>query len=86
MMLGFLLMFLMMGLPVVLVVLLFAGGIGAFQYLEHSAPKQSILPYGANAGPLPEKPAGIFSRYCSHCGAGLQPDWTHCPQCGAPIQ
>lgn len=30
MMIGFLLMFLMMGLPVVLVVLLFAGGIGAF--------------------------------------------------------
>jgi hypothetical protein len=24
-------------------------------------------------------------RYCSHCGGSLQPDWTHCPQCGAPI-
>lgn len=24
-------------------------------------------------------------RFCSHCGAGLQEDWTHCPQCGAPI-
>ena len=23
-------------------------------------------------------------RFCSHCGAGLQPDWPHCPQCGAP--
>lgn len=23
-------------------------------------------------------------RFCSHCGAGLQEDWTHCPQCGAP--
>ena len=21
---------------------------------------------------------------CSHCGAGLQTGWTHCPQCGAP--
>jgi hypothetical protein len=27
-------------------------------------------------------PAG---RHCSHCGTGLQPDWAHCPQCGAPI-
>ena len=25
-------------------------------------------------------------RFCSHCGAGLQDDWTHCPQCGAPIE
>lgn len=24
-------------------------------------------------------------RFCSHCGAGLQENWTHCPQCGAPI-
>lgn len=23
--------------------------------------------------------------FCSHCGAGLQADWTHCPQCGAPV-
>lgn len=25
-------------------------------------------------------------RFCSHCGAGLRDDWTHCPQCGAPIK
>jgi len=25
-------------------------------------------------------------RFCSHCGAGLQEDWTHCPQCGAPVE
>ena len=24
-------------------------------------------------------------HFCSHCGAGLQDDWTHCPQCGAPV-
>ena len=24
-------------------------------------------------------------RFCSHCGAGLQEGWTHCPQCGASI-
>lgn len=22
-------------------------------------------------------------RFCSHCGAGLQENWSHCPQCGA---
>jgi len=25
-------------------------------------------------------------RFCSHCGAGLQEGWTHCPQCGAPTE
>ena len=32
------------------------------------------------------QPAPKADRYCSHCGAGLQSDWSHCPQCGAPIQ
>jgi hypothetical protein len=26
-----------------------------------------------------------MKRVCSHCGAGLQEAWTHCPQCGAPV-
>jgi hypothetical protein len=26
-----------------------------------------------------------LKRFCSHCGAGLQDGWTHCPQCGAGI-
>jgi hypothetical protein len=21
---------------------------------------------------------------CTHCGASLQAEWAHCPQCGAP--
>jgi hypothetical protein len=25
-----------------------------------------------------------MKRFCSHCGAGLEGGWTHCPQCGAP--
>ena len=37
---------------------------------------------------LPAAPASSPSagagHVCSHCGAGLQPEWTHCPQCGAP--
>lgn len=30
-------------------------------------------------------PGPDAKRFCSHCGAGLQEDWTHCPQCGAPV-
>ena len=25
-----------------------------------------------------------MKRVCAHCGAGLQEEWAHCPQCGAP--
>ena len=42
-----------------------------------------------NVNQAPEKREQITDpdakRFCSHCGAGLQADWTHCPQCGAPI-
>ncbi len=34
---------------------------------------------------MPSRPPSAGAGLaCSHCGAGLQPEWTHCPQCGAP--
>jgi hypothetical protein len=37
----------------------------------------------------PGSPVSVSSqtpaRACSHCGAGVQTGWTHCPQCGAPV-
>lgn len=33
---------------------------------------------------MPGEASPNSGRTCSHCGAGLQPEWTHCPQCGAP--
>lgn len=35
-----------------------------------------------DASPLPPQNP---TRVCSHCGAGIQTDWTHCPKCGAPV-
>ncbi len=40
--------------------------------------------------PANQAPAVPFTpvnagRACTHCGAALQPGWTHCPQCGSPI-
>ncbi len=85
MIVGFLMMFLVMGIPVILLVLLFAGGIGVLQYASH--------PNGANpTGPAvptalqTQKPSDLKARVCAHCGAGLQPGWTYCPQCGAPVE
>ncbi len=33
---------------------------------------------GASAG-------GSSQKACSHCGAAIHPDWSHCPQCGTPV-
>ena len=35
-----------------------------------------------NASPLLQPTP---ARACAHCGAGLQTGWSHCAQCGAPL-
>jgi hypothetical protein len=82
---GWLLMLLMIGLPILGVVLLLLAAAGFFQ-------NQSL-----NVVPIKNQAqdnrslnsANTFvsatGHYCAHCGAGLQSDWTHCPQCGAPV-
>ena len=30
-------------------------------------------------------PTGSMTRTCAQCSSALQPDWTHCPKCGAPV-
>jgi hypothetical protein len=83
---GWLMMLLVIGLPILLVVLVLGGTVGFLQNRDHSstaAQNQSPVYHSAvNSKPF----ASPVARYCSHCGAGLQSDWTHCPQCGAPIQ
>jgi uncharacterized paraquat-inducible protein A len=84
--LGWLMMLLVIGLPILLVVLLLGGAAGFLQNREHStttAQNQSPV-YHSIVNPNPSAPTA--ARYCSHCSAGLQSDWTHCPQCGAPVQ
>lgn len=43
--------------------------------------RQNIAPL--NSAPIFQSAAGM--RTCSHCGASLQADWSHCPQCGAKV-
>ena len=82
---GWIMMLLVIGLPILLVVLLVGGAAGLLQNQAHmSAPRNQSPPYYATANP--NQAAITPARYCSHCGAGMQSDWTHCPQCGAPIQ
>jgi hypothetical protein len=48
-----------------------------------------VRPWVIRTGALPESgflgaAAGSSRSACSHCGASLQAEWRHCPQCGAP--
>jgi hypothetical protein len=82
---GWLIMVLMIGLPIMGVILILMAAAGFFQ-------NRSL-----NVSPIIEQPqvdrkmnssssdATTAARYCAHCGAGLQTNWMHCPQCGAPI-
>ncbi|GAB4424825.1 MAG: hypothetical protein Kow002_14350 [Anaerolineales bacterium] len=76
---GFLSMLLVIALPIVAVVVL---------VIWLSNPNRQGNPFYMNPPIEKREPATGPStkRFCSHCVAGLQGDWTHCPQCGAPIK
>ena len=84
--LGWLMMLLVFGLPILVVLLIVAATTGHLQnWMGNTNPAQSqATGYQAHISPTAGAPAA--AKYCSHCGAGLQAEWTHCPQCGAPIQ
>jgi hypothetical protein len=85
---GFLMMLLVFGLPILLVVLLVGVLAGFWQNRNRLADiGQGPLPVTSSNQVVKQGQAGMTpARYCSHCGAGLHADWSHCPQCGAPIQ
>jgi hypothetical protein len=80
---GWLLTALMIGLPIMGVILILLAATGLLQ-------NRSL-----NVAPIREQPQvdrklnggtnASAVRYCAHCGAGLHAEWTHCPQCGAPV-
>ena len=83
---GWLMMFVVIGLPILLVVLLVAVAAG---FLPNMAHNRSVLQnQSSDFRPAVNSHLSVTTatRYCSHCGTGLQSEWTHCPQCGAPIQ
>ena len=75
---GLLIMLLVIGLPILLVVAVVAGVWGLVGRRGTPASLSQAF-----SGPALQ--ATTSGRYCSHCGQGLQADWTHCPKCGAPI-
>jgi len=83
---GLLVMLLVVGIPVLLLVV-FLGGTAGFLQKQNQPVEVVQKPVYAAPRPAiqPAQAAVTAARYCAHCGAGLQADWTHCPQCGAPI-
>ena len=71
---GFLVMLAVLALPILLI-----AGLGFLLVNQNNRQKTTQPPVVAPGAPSPG--AG---RTCAHCGAGLQVEWTHCPQCGAP--
>ena len=69
---GILFMLLVISMPIVLVAVL----IGA---MTNRRDNSAVLM------PTPITLRSASARYCSHCGTALKADWTHCPQCGAPV-
>jgi hypothetical protein len=82
---GFLMMLLVIGLPLLLVVVLAGGLVGIIQ--KQNRPTDNWRgPNSVASKPVvaPTPMLATTTRSCTHCGASLQSDWSHCPQCGAP--
>lgn len=75
---GVLFMLVVVGLPILLIVAAVVGVWGL-------SSRRSGLEAPSGGYDRPVVSAASFIRFCSHCGQGLQADWTHCPQCGASV-
>lgn len=83
---GLLIMLLVIGFPILLVIALLGGATGILQKQNRQSDVMQKPIYATSNTVTQSGQAEVIStRYCAHCGAGLQADWTHCPQCGAPI-
>jgi predicted lipid-binding transport protein (Tim44 family) len=84
---GFLTMLLVIGIPILLLIALLGGAGGSLQKRYHPADVVQKPLYAASNPVVQSDKSDVAQvRYCTHCGAGLLADWTHCPQCGAPIR
>ncbi len=72
MLFGAIALLLLIAIPVVLIVVLLARPKANGFY-----PSGSVVP--------PAQTTNVSTRTCSHCGQALQAGWSHCPNCGAPV-
>jgi hypothetical protein len=72
---GFLMMLAVVLLPILLVLVIVGSvwGVGQANLPKFASPTSTIL-------------STSTTRYCSHCGQGLQDNWKACPHCGAKFE
>jgi hypothetical protein len=75
---GFLSMLLVIALPIV-------GIVALVIWLSNANRKENLFGLNSPSEKQEQATGSGAKRFCSHCGAGLQAEWTHCPQCGAPV-
>lgn len=83
---GLIVLLAIIGLTVLSVVVI-AGGTAGFLFKRNEVMVGDQQPVTKESSNFiqPDRAIAVSKRYCSHCGAGLQTDWSHCPQCGASI-
>lgn len=67
------------------VVILVVGVIAGLAWLNKNNRQGNPFSVNQPSEKREQIPGPDAKRFCSHCGAGLQDGWTHCPQCGAPV-
>ena len=83
---GLLFILLIIVVPILLVIALIGGSFGFWQKQNQSSNVIQRPVYSTSSPVVQSAQVGAaYALYCQHCGAGLQADWTHCPQCGTPI-
>jgi len=83
---GLLFMLMVVIIPILLIFVLLGGAFGLWQKQYQSADVIQRPVYSTSNPVVQSNQMGVaYTHYCQHCSAGLQADWTHCPQCGAPI-
>ena len=84
MVVGILILFLVVSLPILLFLVLTGRVAGILQNQNPPMPAvQNLRPINYSVARSVQQ-VSPKERYCTHCGAGLESDWTHCPKCGAP--
>jgi hypothetical protein len=75
---GFLSMLLVIALPIV-------GIVALIIWLSNANRQGNLFGLNSPSERREQTPSSGSKRFCSHCGAGLQADWTHCSQCGTSV-
>ena len=70
---------------ILFVFILIVGVIAGLAWLNKNNVQGNPVSVNQSSEKREQVPSPDAKRFCSHCGAGLQENWTHCPQCGAPV-